>query len=101
MDAAKKELDELVVKDPNHAAAQAELGMLKLRTGDPSGAKSALEVAVKLEPTSSQTHYQLGLAYARLGMQEESKAQMAQFEQLREAEDNLRKREVGVKVPAQ
>ncbi len=85
--------------NPNHAAAQAELGILDLRTGNVEGARAALEAAVKLAPEISQSHYQLGLVYTRLGLQNESKAEMAEFQRLREAEDNFRKREAGVRVP--
>jgi len=98
LDAARKELEGVVEKNPEHAAAQAELGVLLLRGGDANGARTALEAAVRLQPEASQTHYQLGLAYARLGMNDESKAQMAEFQKLREAEDNMRKREAGLKT---
>jgi len=99
LESAKKELDALVKNAPNHAGGQAELGVLDLRMGDIEGARSALEAAVKLAPEASQSHYQLGLVYARLGLQNESKAEMAEFQKLREAEDNFRKREAGVRVP--
>ncbi len=98
LDAARTELEGVVAKNPDHAGAQAELGMLRLRGGDVVGARVALETAIKLRPETSQTHYQLGLVYARLGMNNESKAQMEEFQKLREAEDNLRKREAGMKT---
>lgn len=98
-DAARKELDALVRSAPNHAGGQAELGVLKLRAGDVQGAREALETAVKLEPEVSQSHYQLGLVYARMGLQNEAKAEMDQYQKLREAENNWRRHEVGVDTP--
>ena len=99
VDSARKELDLLVKNMPNHAGGQAELGMLDLRAGDVQGARVALEAAIKLQPEVSQSHYQLGLVYARLGLQEEAKAEMETYQKLRTAEDNLRRREAGVKTP--
>jgi tetratricopeptide (TPR) repeat protein len=98
-EAARKELDNLVKAAPNHAGAQAELGVLDLRFGDVEGARAALETATRLAPEVSQSHYQLGLAYQRLGLMEQAKTEMEQYQKLRQAEDDVRRREAGVRAP--
>ena len=80
--------------DPNHAAAQQELGVIRLRQGDIAGARTALEIALKLRPDVPQTHYQLGVVYARLGMTEEAKAQTETYQKLHEALNEKLKREI-------
>lgn len=94
--AARDQLEKVVAANPDHAAGQAELGMLQLRMGDVQEARAALEKAVKLRPEVSQSHYQLGLVYRRLGLQDQASAQMATYEKLRQAEDDLRRRESGL-----
>jgi Flp pilus assembly protein TadD len=87
-------LEEVVKTDPNHAGAQQELGVIRLRQGDVAGARTALEIALKLRPDIPQTHYQLGLVYARLGMTDQAKAQTVTYEQLHQAQNDKLKREI-------
>jgi len=70
--------------------------MLQLRMGDVQQARASLEKAIKLRPEVSQSHYQLGLVYGRLGLKEQAAAQMAIYEKLRQGEDDLRRREAGL-----
>ena len=74
--------------------------MIQLRLGNINEARTALEKAIALSPGVSQSHYQLGLVYGRLGMQEQASAQMAAYEKLRQAEDDLRRREAGLPTSA-
>jgi tetratricopeptide (TPR) repeat protein len=96
LNAARDHLEQLVAANPDHAGGQAELGMLQLRMGNIDEARTALEKAIVLRPEASQSHYQLGLVYGRLGLQEQAKVQMATYEKLRQAEDDLRRREAGL-----
>jgi tetratricopeptide (TPR) repeat protein len=99
VDAARQELSALAKRDPNHAGAQAELGVLDLRVGNLEAARSALETSIKLNPEVAQSHYQLGLVYTRLGLQEKADVEMTQFKSLRGAEDALRRHEAGLNAP--
>jgi hypothetical protein len=53
-----------------------------------------LENALKLRPDVPQTHYQLGLVYARLGMTEEAKRQTEMYQKLHQALNDKLKREI-------
>jgi tetratricopeptide (TPR) repeat protein len=69
---AIKEMEAVVSANPQHALAQAELGALAVR------------------PDVPESHYQLGLAYGRLGFQDKARAQMAEFQRLRNASDRAK-----------
>jgi len=62
-----------------------------LKTGDLQKARVALEAAARLAPDISVGHYQLGVVYARLGLQDRAHEEMEQYQRLRVVEDNLRK----------
>jgi hypothetical protein len=53
-----------------------------------------LENALKLRPDVPQTHYQLGLVYARLGMIAEAKTQTEIYQKLHQALNDKLKREI-------
>src|SRR5690242_19465254 len=91
---ARKALEEIVKADPNHAGAQQELGLIRLRQGDTAGARTALESALKLRPDVPQTHYQLGLVYARLGMTQQAKLETETYQKLHQAVNDKMKREI-------
>jgi Flp pilus assembly protein TadD len=93
-DAARKGLEEVAKTDPNHAGAQQELGVIRLRQGDIAGARMALESALKLRPGVPQTHYQLGLVYARLGMTDQAKTQTEIYQKLHQALNDKLKGEI-------
>ena len=76
------------------AGGQQELGVIRLRQGDIAGARTALEIALKLRPDLPQTHYQLGLVYARLGMTEQAKTQTEIYQQLHQAANDKLKSEI-------
>ena len=64
--------------------------------GEVQPARASLEKAIAMRPEVSQSHYQLGLVYGRLGMQEQASTEMATYQRLRQAEDDLRRREAGL-----
>jgi hypothetical protein len=51
-------------------------------------------MALKLRPDIPQTHYQLGLVYARLGMTDEAKKQTQIYEELHQAANDKLKRDI-------
>ena len=69
--------------------------MLFSRLGDSEQAIKNLEIAVKEEPNYWKTHYQLALAYQRVGNEEKAKAYMESYLRLfkeitgREAESEV------------
>jgi tetratricopeptide (TPR) repeat protein len=77
LEAAEERAQGVVAKDPNHATANLVLGMLHMRQGRFAEAREVLEKAalvkaaekkaVTASSASAKAHYQLSLAYARLG----------------------------------
>jgi len=67
--------------------AQGELGTLAMQLGDLPLARLAFEKAVAVRPDVPENHYQLALAYNRLGLQDQARAQMAEFKKLKTAAD--------------
>jgi len=68
--------------------------LIRLRQGDAAAARTALETAVKLRPDVPQAHYQLALAYSRLGMTDEAKTQTETYQKLHQAANDKLKREI-------
>jgi len=87
----RAELERLVQAVPDEASWQEELGALYLKTGDLQKARVALEAAARLAPTIAIGHYQLGLIYTRLGLQDRAHEEMEQYQKLRVTEDSQRK----------
>jgi tetratricopeptide (TPR) repeat protein len=87
MSGAVNEMELVVAANPQHALAQVELGTLALQTGNLDRARLAFEQAVALSPDVPENHYQLALAYSRLGLQDEARVQMAEFQKRKAAAD--------------
>jgi len=87
---AIKEMEVVVNANPQHVLAQVELGTLSLQMGDLARARQALEQAVSISPDAPENHYQLGLAYSRLGFRDKAQVQMAEFQKLRTAADKAK-----------
>jgi tetratricopeptide (TPR) repeat protein len=85
---AISEMELVVGANPQHALAQVELGTLALQAGNLDRARQAFEQAVVLSPEVPENHYQLGLAYSRLGLQDKARAQMAEFQKLKQVADH-------------
>ena len=68
--------------DPSHAQAYAWLGDLALRRDDPKAAKSLLEKAVRLGADIRIAHLDLGILYAKEGLQEKAVAELREAERL-------------------
>jgi tetratricopeptide (TPR) repeat protein len=87
-------LEKAIALDSSRAEAQYQLGNLVLRkdqaevsTQDLLGALEHLEVALRLRPKESKTHYALARVYARLGRREESNREFAILRKLKAEED--------------
>lgn len=52
---------------PDYAEAQANLGLVRMLSGDFDGAVSRQVEAIRLDPDLAEAHYNLGNAYSRLG----------------------------------
>jgi Flp pilus assembly protein TadD len=87
---AIKEMEIVVNTNPQHVLAQGELGTLSLQMGDLNRARQAFEQAVSISPNAPENHYQLGLAYSRLGLRDKAQVQMAEFQKLRTAADKAK-----------
>lgn len=68
----------------SHAAAELALGVVLMKRGQHSAARDALERSVAADPSSAKAHYQLSLAYARLGEEEASREHLALYRRARE-----------------
>lgn len=85
-DAARQLLRKNVAAFAQHAPTLAALGKLDVQSGDYADAAGWLERAVALAPANPETHYQLSLAYKRLGKEAASQEQAKLFQQLRTAQ---------------
>jgi len=85
---AIQSLSQSVAGNPNNADAQSALGALSLQAGDVQGAVHALEQAVKLAPGQAQNHYELALAYTRLGTPDKARAELDLYSQIKTRQAN-------------
>jgi len=76
---ALKENGSRCKRHPQHVLGQVELGTLFAANGDLDRARQALEQAVSISPNVPENHYQLGLAYSRLGFRDKAQVQMQSF----------------------
>ncbi len=72
------------------ATAHLALGLIRMQQGRTDEARDALQAAIAMDPRSTKAHYQLSLAYARLGDREKSRQYQEQYRRmLREDEEQL------------
>jgi tetratricopeptide (TPR) repeat protein len=76
-------LERALQAEPNHAAAQSELGIAYFRQNNYEAARAALERAVELDPKDLRAVHQLGLVYAKLGERERAARMNALADELR------------------
>jgi tetratricopeptide (TPR) repeat protein len=67
LDAAEAHAREVLTADPHHSNAQLVLGLLLMKRERIAEARDAFIAAVSAEPLLARAHYQLSLAYSRLG----------------------------------
>lgn len=76
--------------DPGSYKVQYALGWAMLEGGDAAGAVTALEAAVRLEPTISEPRFALSRAYQRLGRSRDAARERQEFQRLSEMEKTIR-----------
>jgi tetratricopeptide (TPR) repeat protein len=67
LDAARALAERALARAPGHATGNLVMGMVLMQEERYAEARDALLLAAAAEPGSSRAHYQLSLAYARLG----------------------------------
>jgi tetratricopeptide (TPR) repeat protein len=91
LEVAERRVRRVLDGSKDHAAATLVLGMIRLKQGRHEEARDALLNAVMMNPTSPKAHYQLSLAYARLGDQASSEKHKDVYQKMmREADDRFR-----------
>ncbi|MFW6198335.1 MAG: tetratricopeptide repeat protein, partial [Acidobacteriota bacterium] len=71
--AAERHAARVLDREPSHGIASLVMGMIRLEQRDYESARDHLIEAVTTDPESPKAHYQLSLAYARLGDMEMSR----------------------------
>jgi tetratricopeptide (TPR) repeat protein len=75
--------------NPRFSRARAELGKMRLRSGDSGGAIEQLETAVKLDPEDATAAYLLGQAYRRMGDPARAQEMLTRVVKLRHQKDAI------------
>lgn len=75
-------LHRAVTTDPKCAVAWLQLGALQFLRADYSGSVDFFQRAVAADPTMSEAHYRLAMAYDHVGERDKAKAELAQYEKL-------------------
>ena len=77
VDAARERFRTTIRLDEERAEGWTGLGSAELQGGDAAAAASALERALRLDPTYKTAHYLLGSAYRELGRTEDAERELA------------------------
>ena len=85
VDEGFKELTRALEINPNLYEARVALGKALVANGHPQEALAHLERAAKIAPENPEPHYQLSLAYRKLGRKEDAAAQAAIVKRIHEA----------------
>jgi len=86
LDTGMKFAQRVLASQPTHTTANLAMGVALMKKKQWSDAVTYLEAVSKADPDEAKAHYQLSLAYARLGDREHSKAERLLFQQ---AQDNV------------
>ncbi|PYQ25614.1 MAG: hypothetical protein DMF81_01715 [Acidobacteria bacterium] len=90
LDEARAHALRAVARSPDQPTANLVLGMVLMKEERFAEARDALEKAAAADPTSAKAHYQLSLAYARLGDEARSRREVELYQKaLREVEERL------------
>src|SRR5271157_5870921 len=74
-DEARKLDDEILKANPNDNDALLYRGRLEIQAGDADGATKTLQTVIKNDPNNAAAHYQLGVAFQKLGNLESARAE--------------------------
>jgi tetratricopeptide (TPR) repeat protein len=72
---------------PEDFATHVTLGRVLLDSDDAAGAMRELETAIKLAPGSPEAHFNLAVAYAKVGRKEDAAHERQEFQRLRKTTD--------------
>ncbi len=86
---AEKDLREALACDSRLSQAQYQLGRVLEMQGGYEAAVQSLNQAITLNPSFAEPHYLLGRIYHRLGKDQLSKKEIAQFQELKKASEAL------------
>jgi tetratricopeptide (TPR) repeat protein len=86
-EALKDLLERHVEAHPENVNTLYSLGVMSLRDNDLEAAARYFERLVEVAPTHTQVNYNLGQIYLRAGRQEEGRAAMERFRELKDKED--------------
>jgi tetratricopeptide (TPR) repeat protein len=84
---AEEHATQALTREPEHARALAAIGRIRMTQARYEEARDAFLRAAASMPGSAKTHYQLSLAYARLGDRENSRKQVEVYRRLRRESD--------------
>ena len=94
LDEAERHVVRVLARDPGHIMGNLVLGTLRMKQGRFEEARGALAKAVEADPGSPKAHYQLSLAYARLGDRDLSRRHRELYQETLDAyEESLRRLE--------
>jgi len=80
-----------LARSDTHPTANLVMGIVLMKRERYAEARDALSKAIAADPDSSAAHYQLSLAYARLGDEANARKHVEMYQQkLREAEDRMK-----------
>jgi Flp pilus assembly protein TadD len=79
------ELERCIAIEPNNYEAQVTLGRLLVSNGRAGDAVEHLRVAANVAPDNPEPHYQLSLAYRKLGRKDEAEAESAIVKRIHES----------------
>ena len=86
-------LNKALAKMKGHLEFTQELGMVKLKTGDPNGAIEAFEKVILQSPETGEAHYGLGQAYMKKGEREKAKSALERFREMQQTKKALKNKQ--------
>ncbi|HUP22084.1 MAG TPA: tetratricopeptide repeat protein [Thermoanaerobaculia bacterium] len=98
LELAERHATLVLAQRPEHSTANLVLGMVRMKQGRFEEARDALVRAVAAEPDSPKGHYQLGLAYARLGDADASRRHLDAYREATAAIERRAQARVGTSL---
>ena len=87
LELAEAHATQALARDPDHAGAHMAVGRIRMRQARYEEARDAFLRAVASAPEAARVHYQLSLAFARLGDRETSSKHLELYRRLHREED--------------
>ncbi len=82
LDEASQHFAEALQQDPKHAGALSGLGRIEFQRKQYAPASALLQQAIASDPNLREAHYYLGMAYGRLGRNDDSQKELQRAAQL-------------------